>query len=260
MNNFQGTRFISLGNPSGEETSQSGAAVFWGHGWGQSHAAFLDLCEPLKNLGHHRIVDFPGFGESDLPPAEWGTAEYADHVANLIHIETDKPIIWVGHSFGGRVGLQLAARHPELVKGLFLIAAAGLPRKRPFWKKAYLKGRIALYKFLKKLVPFGLPERWLIKTFASADYKSAGPMRQIFVKVVNEDLSDVATDIACPVTLVYGENDSETPPEIGERLAKLIPNAELIVLNNQDHYSVLGQGRHQVTRLLKSFIERLNTA
>lgn len=248
MQDFNGTKFTTIGD--------AGVPVFWGHGWGQSHASFLPLCEPLQNLGQHRLIDFKGFGQSDAPPEDWGTAEYADDIAAFIKAQTDQKIIWVGHSFGCRVGLQLAARHPELVSGLFLIAAAGLPRKRPLLKKLYFKTRIAAYKFLKKLIPFGLPEDWLKKRFGSADYNNAsGAVRKIFVRVVNEDLSEIAKTVSCPVQLVYGENDSETPVEIGQRFARLIPNADLIVLKNQDHYSVLGAGRHQVVRALKTFIE-----
>ena len=248
---FQGTKFVSF------ETDDSSIDVFWGHGWGQDHTAFLNIIEPLKSLADHHVIDFPGFGDSNLPPDDWGTVEYADHIAALVRKETDKLIIWVGHSFGCRVGLQLAARHPELVQGMVLIAGAGLKRKRPLLQSLYFKLRIAAYKILKTLIPFGLPKAWLMKKFGSADYNSAGPMRQIFVKVVNEDLSDVAAKVTCPVHLVYGENDTETPPEIGQRLSKLIPNATLTVLQNQDHYSVLLQGRHQVTRILKTFIESL---
>ncbi len=248
MDNFQGTKYLTMG--------EGDTPVFWGHGWGQSHGAFLDLCEPLKSMGQHKLIDFQGFGQSDTPPEDWGTADYADHIADLIRAQTQEKIIWVGHSFGCRVGLQLAARHPDLIAGLFLIAAAGLPRKRPFVKKLYFKARIALYKSLKKLIPLGLPESWLRKKFGSADYNTAsGAVRKIFVRVVNEDLSDIAKAVPCPVQLVYGEDDTQTPPEIGERLARFIPKSDLIVLKGQDHYSVLSNGRHQVVRALKTFIE-----
>ena len=155
--------------------------------------------------------------------------------------------------------MQLAARHPDLVSGLFLIAAAGLPAHRSLLRKLIIKIRVLLFKSLKRMIPFCVNEEWLMKTFASSDYMNAGPMRQIFVRVVNEDLSDVAATITCPVTLVYGEHDTETPPEIGNRLQKLILGSEIVHLSGQDHYSILGGGRHQVTPLLKKFIEGLNT-
>ena len=92
--------------------------------------------------------------------------------------------------------------------------------------------------------------------FGSADYRNAGPLRPILVKVVNEDLSEVAAQVRCPTLLVYGQDDTETPPELGKRLADLIPRAELSVLPHQDHYSLLGDGRHLVLKRLQDFVQR----
>lgn len=232
--------------------------IFWGHGWGQSHQSFLPLAGSFEGAGRHVLVDFPGFGKSTAPPESWGTAEYADALAALIRAQTDRKIIWIGHSFGGRVGIQLAARHPDLVRGLFLISAAGLPRKRPLWQKLYFKIRVSVFKLLRKMIRFGVSESWLMNTFASPDYKNAGPMRTIFVRVVNENLSETAQAVQCPVVLVYGSQDTETPPEIGERYKALIKNAEMVHLEGLDHYSVLSGGRHQVTPHLKRFLEELS--
>lgn len=235
--------------------SKGSPVIVWGHGWGQSHTAFLPLAGSLESTGRHVLVDFPGFGESPAPHTVMGTEDYADLIAAWARDQKIEKLIWVGHSFGGRVGLQLASRHPALVQSMTLIAAAGLPRKRSLLKTLYIKARILTYKTLKKLTPFGLSKDWLNKTFASADYQSAGAMRSIFVKVVNEDLSEQARQITCPVNLVYGTNDTETPPEIGERLARLIPNAKMVHLDGQDHYSVLSEGRHPVAALIKNDIK-----
>ncbi|MBL4804452.1 MAG: alpha/beta hydrolase [Alphaproteobacteria bacterium] len=230
--------------------------LFWGHGWGQSHRSLLPLAESLSQTGDHILVDFQGFGQSPAPEEAWDSGDYAEAMAKFIRAQTDKPIFWVGHSFGCRVGLELAARHPDLIAGLCLIAAAGLKRKRSPFKKAYFKARIMTYKALKKLIPFGLPEEWLMKKFASADYKNAGNMRQILVKVVNEDLSDVAQKVQCPTLLIFGENDDETPPEFGERYKSLIKDAELIVMDGFDHYTILSDARHQVAHKIKGFVEQ----
>ena len=155
----------------------------------------------------------------------------------------------------------MAAHYPELIKGLFLIAGAGIPKQLPLHRSLYFKGRIKLYKFLKKLIPLGLSEDWLIGKFASADYKNADPvLRQILVKVVNEDLREIAPQISCPVHFVYGEDDTEAPPSTGKALSDLIPNSKLSLLKGQDHYSVLASGRHKVAPLLKEFLITLKDA
>jgi pimeloyl-ACP methyl ester carboxylesterase len=233
--------------------------IVWGHGWGQNRQTFAPMAQALSQRAAHLLLDFPGFGESPLPQEVWGTAEYADAVANLIaHYRNIKKIIWVGHSFGGRVGIQLAARHPETIDGLFLLASAGLPRRRTFAEKLKYKSRIYTFKLLKRLAPLlGISVDGLRKKFGSADYKSAGALRPLFLAIIREDLSERAQQIACPVHLVYGLNDAETPPDIGERLAKLIPNARLSILPKQDHYSLLEAGRHLVLKRLTDFMEKV---
>lgn len=227
---------------------------WWGHGWGQSHAAFLPLAQSLAHLGEHKLLDFPGFGQSPKPDEDWDTADYADSIAQIIN----KPIIWGGHSFGGRVGIRLAAQHPDKVKALILIAGAGLKKKRSLLKALYFKARIGLYKGLKKLVPLGLSQDWLLSMFGSRDYKNAGAMHGIFKKTIAEDLSELAAQIKCPVLLIYGEDDKETPPEFGERYHALIENSELHILSGQDHYSVLSSGRHQIANLILEFVKTHN--
>lgn len=241
--------YETRGNPEGQ-------AVLWAHGWGQSHGAFLPLAQSFGSSGFHTLVDFPGFGLSPLPDGPWGTEEYADALARFLKSTIKKPVVLVGHSFGCRVGLRLAAKYPDLVAGLFLIAAAGLKPKRSVFKTVYLATRIFIFKALKKLVPFGLSQEKLYTMFGSADYRNAGGLRPIFVKVVNEDLSDTARAVKCPVVLVYGARDTETPIDIGQRFHAFIKNSELIALENLDHYSVLGEGRHQVAPLLKRFLEK----
>jgi pimeloyl-ACP methyl ester carboxylesterase len=229
----------------------------WGHGWGQDHRAFLPLATALERRGTHWLLDFPGFGESPPPPANWTTADYADAMADWLSALPRTRRIWIGHSFGCRVGLQLAARHPDMIDGLFLIAAAGLPRTRTLLQQIRIKTRIAAYKTLKFLPRLGVDTTSMRNKFGSADYRSAGPMRAIFVKVVQEDLTDTARRVLCPVQLVYGALDDETPPEIGYRLAKLIPNASVSVLPRFDHYTILASGAHQVQNQIERFVGRI---
>ncbi len=240
-----------LGGPQGR------LHFVWGHGWGQNRDAMKGLAQSLLSLGTHDFLDFPGFGASPRPDATWTTADYADLAHSWLETNrTGAPVVWVGHSFGGRVGIQLAARHPDAVSRLVLIAAAGLPRQRSPLEQARLKGRVWTYKALKRLAPLaGVSEDALRAKFGSADYQGAGAMRDIFLEVIREDLSDEARRITCPVHLVYGADDTETPPEIGHRLEALIPNARLTVLDRLDHYSVLGEGRHQVAKHLKTWLQ-----
>ena len=70
-------------------------------------------------------------------------------------------------------------------------------------------------------------------------------------------MTEAARAVRCPTVLVYGENDRETPPDIGERLKLLIPDAQLHVLRGFDHWNVLTDGQHQLSHRLSDFLERL---
>lgn len=230
--------------------------VIWAHGWGQSHKAFLKVAEPLKDRTRHILLDLPGFGQSPPPPENWGTEEYARAIAQWLEEINAPSVIWVGHSFGCRIGIRLAALYPERIKSLCLIAGAGLKRNRPTHKKIYFFLRIRLFKILKHLLPAGKLKDRVMAYFGSADYKTAGAMKTVFIRTVNEDLGTIAPLIKCPVTLIYGKNDTETPPEFGQRYARLIPDSKFVVLDGQDHYSVLSEGRHPVVKILDELITK----
>lgn len=231
--------------------------LVWGHGWGHTHAALRPLAETVQGIAPSVLIDFPGFGASPLPPAAWGTADYADAAGEWLAQIPATRRIWVGHSFGSRVGLRLAAQHPDLVDALFLIAAPGLRPRRSLGEQTRRKARSLAYKGLRALTREGPARDRLRDRFGSADYRNAGPLRPNLVKTVTEDLGPVAAQVRCPALLVYGERDSETPPDIGERLQRLMPRAELVVLRGLDHWSVLTEGRHQIAHRIGMLLETL---
>lgn len=231
--------------------------IIWGHGWGQDHRAFNALMESLSHEADHIALDFPGFGQSPQPDDIWSTGDYARAVVDFI--ESDKrlesrTLFWAGHSFGGRVGLQLGIITPDLFAGFIMIASAGLKRKRPLPQAIKIWSKIRIFKLFKFLIHFGVSKDWVMRAFTSGDYQSAGAMRQIFVKTVNEDLTEQASKMPRPALLMYGQNDDETPPELGERLSNLITDSKLIVLDGLDHYSILTDGRHILAKMIGDFI------
>ena len=56
---------------------------------------------------------------------------------------------------------------------------------------------------------------------------------------------------------MHGAADTESPPEIAERLHALIPGSQLHLLRGFDHLTILGDGRHQVTHLLGELLGSL---
>jgi pimeloyl-ACP methyl ester carboxylesterase len=72
-------------------------------------------------------VDLRGHGKSDAPHQDYTMAAFADDLAWLcVKLALVKPIV-VGHSMGGNVALELAAKYPELLSSLVMIDSAVLP-------------------------------------------------------------------------------------------------------------------------------------
>jgi lipase len=104
------------------------------HAWGEEGAPrvvclhgvtshgrhFAGLAERLAD--RHRVLapDLLGHGDSDWEPP-WGIAEQVDAVLATVG---EEPAAYVGHSFGGRVAFELAARRPGLVERLALLDPA----------------------------------------------------------------------------------------------------------------------------------------
>lgn len=196
----------------------SGPTIVYLHGWGCDGKIFLPVA---KLLPHYNNVmpDFNGFGKSPPPPSVGWTID--DYVSELylffLQYNIQKAVI-VGHSFGGRVAIAFAARYPQFVKKLLLVAPAGL---RHFSFKRLIK--VALYKTGKKIGICG-------QNVGSSDYRNCSPaMKATFVKVVNDDLSRYAKQISCPVLIVNGNNDEQTPLWHAKKLSRLIKNSVISV-------------------------------
>ncbi len=238
-----------------------GDVVLMMHGWGVNLDSMRILGELLGKWNQVIIVDMPGFGKSPKPDADWDTIQYAERMAKYIDEENISPAHIVGHSFGGRVAIRLASRFPEKVKSVVLINGAGLQRKVSGQRK--LKSMRA--KFLSKCCKtidsmFGTKtfQEWYAPKFASADYLNAGPMRNIMVKSVTEDVTPDALKVKAPTFLLWGEKDDETPVEFGERFKTLIKNSQLVVMPGKDHFPFMDEGAHVCASYIVKFFRSLD--
>ena len=214
------------------------------HGWGQN----IQMMDPLGNYlkVNHRItvVDLPGFGLSEKPSFAYSVSDYANLLYELLQeLKIKKPIL-IGHSFGGRISIVYASKFDTKKIVLF-----GSPCVRH--KKKSLKNSIMnVTKKVKILYPL---REFLKKHTGSIDYRNAsGVMRDILVKVVNEDLSSYAKKIKCSCLLIWGENDTAVPVSEAKELDDLLSDSALIVLPGT-HYCYL-ENLHQVINILNNFI------
>lgn len=238
----------------------SGDLVVLLHGWGSNIKLFANLTELLSAKYKVVAMDMPGFGESDEPPSAWCVDDYVDFVIEFLKEYEAENIILLGHSFGGRVIIKLNSRKdlPFKISKVILVDSAGIlppkSNKKSFRTYYYKIGKAVLSTgIVQKIAPDALEN--FRKKMGSADYAAASPlMRQVLVKVVNEDLEPLLPNIKCPTLLVWGVNDTATPISDGEKMEKLIPDAGLVKLENAGHYSFLEQ-QYTFNRVMSSFMK-----
>ena len=228
------------------------------HGWRQTHEVMLPLAELLADIADLHLIDLPGFGGSPAPHEVWGTQDFADCILRYMDRECIRCADFIGHSFGGKTSLKIAAMRPERAGRLIIVDASGIPAVRPFQRRMKILAIRRLRSVLRALQRFGVPlyEKWFIPRFASPDYLAAGGMKNTFVRIVNEDLTAELPRITSPTLLLWGELDDDTPPAVGEKMSELIRGSDLVVLPGRGHYPFLGSDAQVCAYHIRKFLER----
>lgn len=229
------------------------------HGWGSNISLFNSMTEVLCKKYKVVAMDLPGFGSSDEPKEIWDVDRYTDFVIEFVKQYNCDEVIFLGHSFGGRIIIKMFNKSnlPFRITKLILTGSAGIvPKKTPkqIRKQKIYKMTRKIYqsKFVTKLFPDALEK--LRKKHGSADYNAASPiMRQILVKVVNEDLSHIFPKVTPSTLLIWGKNDTATPLSDGKTMEKEMPNSALVVLENSGHYAFLDE-MFAFNKILASFM------
>lgn len=250
---YNNQKMAYIRHGSGDQT------YLWVHGWGSNHHFLKTLSESLTQHGTHYVVDIPGFGDSPKPTDDWVLENYAAFFTHFIKEIKAENLIWVGHSYGCRIGVKLASLYPEIIDQMALIAAAGLPQKRSLLQKMKIFIKVRSFKFMKMFIRDENKLEELRSNHGSTDYKNAGDMRTIFVKTFSENLEEDARNIQCPVALYYGEHDEATKPDMGRRYNKLIPKSSFEEFKGLDHFSIVLKGQHLIAQRIKKFIENNKT-
>jgi len=221
-------------------TGGDGPPVVLVHGLGGA-AANWRLIAPALAAGRRVLVpDLPGHGGS-APTVDGATLDpFADAVLAVLEAEDALPAAWIGHSFGGLVGLHAAARRPESVTGIVLAAAAGIssatrvgevavtlighvrpgrliaPRRRQVARSRL--GRTLAFGWWAVADPAGfepeMAEAFLIGPAEHTDTLTAG--RALVAGDPRRDLERVA----CPCLCLWGANDKWVPLRDGMEYAR----------------------------------------
>ena len=191
-------------------------------------------------FGDSVAVDLPGHGTSTNEAID-SVAGYADWLEQHIRNLSPGPATLVGHSLGSLIVLETAARNPDFVDRMVLIAtAARMPVHRELLAKARANDAEAAAMVMKWSLRdpgYGRPKPWLAEVrsefIGSAEN---GVLAQDLTACDNyADAVEVAASVKCPALLLLGERDAMTKPAAAQPLAAALEDTRIVMIEGAGH-------------------------
>ncbi|MHB8242176.1 MAG: alpha/beta fold hydrolase [Solirubrobacteraceae bacterium] len=188
-------------------------------------------------------LDWPAHGES--PPAEGpiSAMRLADVAEEVVAQLAPRGAIVLGNSVGGFAAARMAIRRPELVTGLVIVDGGGFAGRPPH-VRAFC-ALMARPRFLRAVYPAFSGRYMRARTHADRRARAVGvatTRRDPGLRAVSElwrsfaspehDLRRDAACISAPTLLIWGRKDPVISLRLGRRIAAMVPNAELVVLDS----------------------------
>ncbi len=243
----------------------AGPPLYMVHGIGSRRVTWNALVEDLKADFTCVSYDLRGHGDSPVPPVPYSLVELVEDLEALRKRLGHERIHVVGHSLGGQIGPAYARTQPERVETVTLLSTAA---GRTPEDSAKVKGVVAAMRekgvepVLKTLI-----ERWYTDDFISRRSDAIDARIQQVVDTPEEVFLSVfdiyagtemlpwLPQVTCPCLVMTGELDGGCNPRLNTVIADVLPNAELVILENLKH-SILIEGPEKVLPPLKDFLCR----
>jgi pimeloyl-ACP methyl ester carboxylesterase len=255
-----------------------GRPVLLLHGFGACAYSWRFLAPALAR--EHRVIalDLKGCGLSDKPrDGKYAVSDQADMVAAFIKARELHDLAVVGHSMGGAVALltyfQVQRQDPARLRRLVLIDSAGYPQKLPWFiwlarlplvdplLSRLLSARFAAALVLKKcFYDKDKVTAEMVDTYAF--YGSLPGAREAVLEtarqIVPADWAAVTArykTINIPVLIIWGEEDTVVPLQVGRHFRRDIPDSQLVVIPNCGHIPP-EEDPGETTRLVEGFLKK----
>jgi 2-hydroxy-6-oxonona-2,4-dienedioate hydrolase len=228
------------------------------HGLFGALSNFQDLIEHFKK-NYKVVVPLLPLLELDLLHTSVGGLQKFVH--RFIEHRHYNQIHLLGNSLGGHVGLVYILKHPEHIKSLILTGSSGLfengmgdsyPKRgdkeyiRKKTELTFYDPALATEELVNEVFEITNNRLKVIKIIALA--KSA----------IRNNLNDELNQIKQPCCLIWGNNDSITPPFVGKEFNRLIPNSELHFIDKCGHAPMM-EVPQEFNKILDGFLNKLKT-
>ncbi|OSZ82861.1 alpha/beta hydrolase [Chitinophagaceae bacterium IBVUCB1] len=205
------------------------------HGLFGALSNFKDLVDHFKKT--HKVV-IPMLPLFDLTILDTTVAGLAKHVQKFLDTMNYGKVHLLGNSLGGHVGLVYTLKHQSNVKSLTLTGSSGLFENG--MGETYPKR--GDYEFIKRKTELtfydpAVANKELVDEVYSIVNNRLKALKIISLakSAIRHNLGDELKDIKVPTCLIWGKNDTITPPMVAEEFKKLMPNSELHWIDKCGH-------------------------
>ena len=255
-----------------EQGPKDGDAVLWLQGLNAPAAAWAVQLAHFGGTHRNVAPDARGVGRSDAPEGPYTTALLADDARAVLDALGIERAHVVGLSLGGATAQELALRHPERVRSLALLGtfAAQAPRSRALieaWRALYplaaqspelrhaWEQQAYAWLFTDKFWRSEANVRAALRFAATQPFQTVQGFLGQASAALSHDARERLPSLRLPVSVIHGRLDQLAPLAGAEELARLIPGAELVVLEDVGH-AVNLEGQRAVHTALRSLWRR----
>jgi len=244
----------------GREFDASLPAIVFLHGAGMDHSVWALHARAFAHHGFAALApDLPGHGRSARPALN-SIAALADWTAALIDAAGVKAARLVGHSMGSLIALEVAARHPEKLTALSLIATAA-PMRVSDELLAAAKANdhaaidmISLWGYGQRAALGGCeaPGLWMLGGAERLLERAHAGVLFADLSACNDykDALTSAAKAAVPSAVILGSRDMMTPLKGGKAVAAALPDCRLTVFEGAGHM-LMSERPNEVLKALR---------
>lgn len=226
------------------------------HGLFGALSNFKDLIEHFR-LTHKVVVPMLPLFELDLLHTSVGGLQKFVH--KFLETRDYKNVHLLGNSLGGHVALIYTLKHPERIKSLTLTGSSGLfengmgdsyPKRGD---KEYIRKKTQLTFY----DPAMATEELVNECFEITNNRiKVIKIIALAKSAIRNNLGEELNQIKQPTCLIWGNNDTITPPFVAKEFNKLIPNSELHFIDKCGHAPMM-EVPDEFNRILAGFLAKL---
>jgi len=227
------------------------------HGLFGALSNFEDLIEFFR---HHNKVVVPLLPLFELDILHTSVGGLAKFVNRFIEARGYKDIHLLGNSLGGHVALVHVLKNPEKIKSLILTGSSGLfesgmgdsyPKRGDY---EYIKTKTELTFYDPKVASKELVDE--VYNIVNVRLKAI-KIIALAKSAIRNNLGEELNQIKQPTLLIWGNNDSITPPFVAKEFNKLIPNSELHFIDKCGHAPMM-EVPDEFNVILLKFLKKLS--